>query len=248
MTASVDFSRLIYFFADNLPAPRLILWLFPVALLYSFLSLFTAGICKKALLWKTGYSRKLFHFLIFFSAFGLQLTIGIGGVFILGWAVTILLGLAIYKGDGFVLYEALARETDAPQRTHYILFSYIATFCGGILSNLLFGHFAMLGYAITGLADAVAEPVGTRFGRHHYKVFTFNRQPAYRSLEGSTAVFIATVFVAAIVIRSVFISAFSWPLILLIAFCCTITEALSPRGFDNFFLQMTATLLLYLIR
>ncbi len=248
MPASVDFSRLIYFFADNFPAPRLILWLFPVALLYSFLSLFTAGICKKAFLWKTGYSRKLFHFLIFFSAFGLQLTYGIGGVFILGWAVTILLGLAIYKGDGFILYEALARESDAPRRTHYILFSYIATFCGGVLSNLLFGHFAMLGYAITGLADAVAEPVGTRFGRHHYKVLTFNRQPAYRSLEGSTAVFTATVFVATIVLKSVFISAFSWPLILLIAFCCTIVEALSPRGFDNFFLQLTATLLLYLIR
>lgn len=245
MPAFSYFSRLIYFFADNIPPLSLILWLFPLVLVYSFCSLYLAGVCKQKFLWKTGYSRKLFHFLIFFSAFGLQTIFGIGAVFILGWAVTILLGLTIYKGDGFILYEALARETDAPKRTHYILYSYLATFCGGVLSNLLFGHFAMLGYAITGLADAIAEPAGTQFGKHHYRVFTFNKLPAYRSLEGSMAVFMTTLIVATVVIKILFVNFFSWPFILLVAICCTLTEAISPRGFDNFFLQLVAGLLLY---
>ncbi len=248
MSASFLFSRVVYFFATNFPPLSLILWLFPLSMAYSFCSLYIAGICKKSFSWKTGYSRKLFHFLIFFAAFGLQTMFGIGAVFILGWAVTILLVFSIYQGDGFILYEALARETDAPKRTHYIVYSYLATFCGGVLSNLLFGHFAILGYAVTGLADALAEPVGTKFGRHHYRVLTFNQQVAFRSLEGSLAVFTTSLFVAAIVIKVLFTALFSWPFVLLLAICCTLTEALSPRGFDNFFLQITASLLLYLFR
>jgi hypothetical protein len=44
-----------------------------------------------------------------------------------------------------MLYEAMARETDAPHRTHYIIVPYFATLIGGLASNILFGPVAVVG-------------------------------------------------------------------------------------------------------
>ena len=90
------------FFTDNFPSIKLISWFFPIAILFSFLSLFIAGFCKQTLKWRTGFSRKLFHFFIFIAAFGCQQKMGLPAVFILGWSVTLVLIYAIIKGDGNV--------------------------------------------------------------------------------------------------------------------------------------------------
>lgn len=231
------------FFWNNFPAFSLIGWLFPLTVLWSFGSLYAAGYCKRQCNWKTGYTRKLFHFLIFFTAFLYQRKFGLPGVFILGWAVTLLLSYAIFKGNGNILYEALAREKDAPHETKYIIYSYLATFFGGVLSNLLFGPFAVFGYAVTGIADAVAEPIGTRFGRHHYRVFSIDKhKKSFRSLEGSMAVFIS---VLAIIYLSPCLYFLPLSNYLWIAIVCTLVEALSPSGFDNMLLQLVASLLFH---
>jgi len=154
--------------------------------------------------------------------------------------VTVVLIFACYKGNGFMLYEAIAREKDAPYRTKYIVYSYLATFLGGVISNLLFGKFAILGYAITGIGDAIAEPVGTRFGKHQYRVFSFDKTKiSYRSIEGSLAVFIASCsiyFIAFYITQTIFPATYF--IVFIMAFICTITEALSPSGFDNMLLQI----------
>ena len=62
----------------------------------------------------------------------------------------------------------------------------------GIISSIWFGPFAIAGFLVTGLADAVAEPVGTRWGRHPYRVPSLSRTKSHRSFEGSAAVFIAS--------------------------------------------------------
>ena len=240
-----NIDKLFHFFLDNFPSLKLISWLFPISILWSFLALFMAGFCKKKLQWKTGYTRKLFHFFIFISAFFYQSYFQLQGVFILGWSVTIAILYACLKGNGNLFYEALAREKDAPFRTKYIIYSYLATFFGGVISNLLFGKFAIYGYAITGIADAIAEPIGTKFGKHQYRVFSFDKTKiSYRSIEGSFAVFAASFFIPFLILNP-FDPTFSINYVWLftIAIICTLTEAFSPSGFDNMLLQIAASFL-----
>ncbi|MBP6047978.1 MAG: hypothetical protein KA526_00715 [Chitinophagales bacterium] len=233
--------KVFNFFIDNFPSFKQLLLLFPISILWSLFSLYLAGICKQKWKWKTGYTRKLFHFLIFISAYFYQRYAGISAVFILGWSVTIVLIYAWIQNASNLFYEAIAREKDAPYRTKYIVFSYLATFLGGVLSNVFYGSYAIVGYVVTGIADAIAEPIGTRYGKHQYAVFSFDvKKKSYRSIEGSMAVFISS-FIIMIVFQG--ISDFNVQCALLafgIAMLCTLTEAFSPGGFDNFILQIVA--------
>lgn len=240
---------IIHFFTDNFPPLTLINWLFPISVIWSILALYIAGFCKKKLNWKTGYTRKLFHFFIFISAFFYQKYFALQGVFILGWSVTIVLIYACAKGNGNIYFEALARENDAPHRTKYIIYSYLATFAGGVLSNLLFGKFAVFGYVVTGIADAIAEPIGTRFGKHLYRVFSFDKnKTVHRSLEGSLAVFVGTylIYLSALYFSQIILP-LTFLLVLVMAVICTVVEAISPRGFDNLLLQIAGSFLASII-
>lgn len=237
--------NIIHFFTDNFPSFTLISWLFPISILWSFLSLYIAAFCKNNLNWKTGYTRKLFHLFIFITAFFYQKYFALQGVFILGWSVTIVLIYACAKGNGNIYFEALARENDAPHRTKYIVYSYLATFTGGVLSNLFFGKFAVFGYLITGIADAIAEPIGTRFGKHQYRVFSFDKnKTAHRSLEGSLAVFVSTylIYLSALYFSQTVLP-ITFLIVLVMAVICTVVEAISPRGFDNLLLQIAGSFL-----
>lgn len=243
-------SLLWQFFYSNFPTWHLIKIWFPISLLWSFIALYSAGICKTTFHFKTGYTRKLFHFLIFGTAFIYQQYLGLQGVFILGWSVTMVLLFSCIKGDGNLMYEALAREKDAPHRTKYIIYSYLATFIGGVLSNLFFAKWAILGYAITGIADAVAEPVGTMFGKHVYKVFSFDKaKVSIRSIEGSFAVFITSFIIIYCTLHFVYcINSLSFLLVIGMATACMFVEAISPSGFDNLLLQIIASgLVAYLL-
>ena len=238
------FDSFFSFFIDNFPPLSLFFWLFPLSIIWSFVALFFAGVCKKNLGCATGYSRKFFHFLIFISALFYQQYFSIAGVFILGWSVSIVLLYSIFKGEGNLLYEAIAREKDVPHRTKYIVYSYLATLFGGILSNFFLQPFAIFGYVVTGFADAIAEPIGTRFGNHQYRVFSFDKnKKSYRSIEGSVAVFIATfisIYAITFFTTTVHLNIFY---LAIVAFICSLAEAVSPSGFDNFILQIVATFL-----
>lgn len=236
-------SLLWQFFSTNFPTWHLIKIWFPISLLWSFIALYIAGICKTIFHCKTGYTRKLFHFLIFGTAFIYQQYLGLQGVFILGWSVTLVLIFICIKGDGNLMYEALAREKDAPHRTKYIVYSYLATFIGGVLSNIFFGSFAVFGYAITGIADAVAEPIGTRFGKHHYPVFSIHaKKTSHRSIEGSIFVWLATAIIYWMLITLFYpLVPVSVLQIIAISFICMLAEAISPSGFDNLLLQLIAS-------
>jgi phytol kinase len=152
-----------------------------------------SGVLKRRTGWPTGYTRKLFHFLIFFTAVGLHLWGGMPAVNILGAAMGVYVLLIVRAGEGNAFFEALAREKDFPRRGYFIILPYLTTALGGLLSNLFFGAFAVMGYLIGGAADAVAEPVGVRFGKHRYKVSSLRKvESTERSVEGSVSVFVAT--------------------------------------------------------
>ena len=157
-----------------------------------------------------------------------------------GGMTNLVLAFALWRGPGHPWYEALAREKDAPRRTHYVVVPYAATLLGGLAANIFFPDTAVFGYLVTGLGDAVAEPVGTRFGRRLYRVPAMTGVHAVRSLEGSAAVFLSSALslTAWLGFSPGFsFSSYCWS-VLAVTLAATVVEALSPHGWDNFTLQV----------
>lgn len=239
MHAVLDFLR------DNFPPWRTIAVGGPIALAWTFTCLAFAGWLKRSRRWKTAYTRKTFHILTFSTA-ALCLAIpgwGMPTLCLFGGMASLVILYALLVGPGNLLYEAVAREADAPRRSWYIIIPYLTTLAGGLASAILFAPAAIAGFLVTGLADAVAEPIGARFGRRRYRVLKLTRggPPSYRSLEGSLAVFLAGII--CIVVAAAISPALRWsPALIylapLIALCCAVAEAASPHGWDNLTLQL----------
>ena len=197
---------------------------------------------------RTGDTRKLFHFSIFFLATYVHASYGPAGVNLLGCLAAIYIGYCLLSGDGNPLYEAMARESDHPRRSLHILIPFLATAAGGICSLSLFGEYALFGFAICGIADAIAEPIGIRLGRHRYRSLNLpGCKASHRSFEGSLAVFAAS-FLVAVLIQCTTLNPLS-PLSLtgsllpaaVIATGATLVEGLSPHGTDNFTIQVAVS-------
>lgn len=205
---------------------------------------YLAGSLKRHAGWPTGYTRKLFHFFIFFSAVGLHLWGGMPAVNILGIEMGVFVLWAVKAGRGNFFFEAMAREKDFPRRGYFVIIPYVATAVGGLTSNLLFGACAVMGYALCGAADAVAEPVGVRFGRHKYNVPSLKRvKTSERSIEGSLSVLIVS-----LVLSFLFFHFFYGMAVihaglgsLLLSLVLVFVEALSFHGADNFSVQVAAS-------
>lgn len=242
-------NRTLEFLAANTPSLNLFILGGPPALGWSLLCLWFAGCCKRAGM-RTGYTRKIFHFLIFTSVALLQWRFGSQAVCLFGSLCSLVVFLAVWLGPGNLLYEAMAREKDEPHRTFFILVPYFTTLAGGLVSSILFGPAALAGFLVAGLGDAIGEPVGTRFGRHRYRVPSLAAVPAHRSWEGSTAVFVgscAAVALAAALSPAIGAqSGMSWK-IALIGLLSATSEAVSPHGWDNATMQVLPTWLASLL-
>ncbi len=230
--------------ALSLPSLDTILWAAPLFAAGSWAALACAARLKRAG-WKTGYTRKTFHVLTFGAAAAVQLLGGRPLLNLFGGATTLVLAYALMRGEGHPMYEALAREKDAPHRTWYIVVPYLATLAGGLCANALTGPAAVVGYLACGIGDAVGEPVGTRFGRHTYRVPAPGRVVSYRSLEGSTAVALCAwgAIVAGLAVLGAPLTLASCAVAGAIALIAAGVEAVSPHGGDNFFLIVVPAVL-----
>jgi phytol kinase len=228
------------FLAANIPSWKLLLAAGPVALGWSLSCLWFAGRCKRAGM-RTGYTRKIFHFLIFSSVAMLQWRFGSQAVCLFGSMCSLVVFYAVWRGPGNMLYEAMARENDAPHRTFFILVPYFTTLVGGLASSILFGPVALAGFLVAGVGDAIGEPIGTRFGRHKYRVPSLASVPAHRSWEGSAAVFIASCAAVALTLALSpglgAQSGISWR-VALVGLLSAAAEAVSPHGWDNATMQV----------
>jgi phytol kinase len=194
---------------------------------------------------RTGYTRKIFHCLIFLSVVVVQALWGFFAVCLFGSMVSVVVAYAVWRGSGHRFYEALAREQDRPNRTYYIVAPYFATMIGGLMSNLVFGPLALMGYLVGGLGDAAGEPVGTRWGKHRYAIPVFGKSPV-RSYEGSLGVLIVSLAALTIGIAlspELHFNIRTMVLLPLIAIACAFVEAVSPHGWDNTPMQIVPTLL-----
>ena len=238
--------RVLGFFVDNFPAWQTILLAGPLGLAWAYACLHFAGYLKTTRGWRTGYTRKTFHFLIFSSVATVHGIWGTPAVCLFGGMTTLVVFYAVFRGEGHPLYEAMAREKDSPHRTYFVVIPYFATLLGGLVSNIVFGPIAVVGYLVTGFGDAIGEPVGTRFGRHPYRVPCFGLVRAERTLEGSAAVFVASI--VAILLGMWLgtdsgIQASAILLIPVIALASALVESVSPHGWDNLTMQIIPTML-----
>jgi len=190
------------------------------------------------------YTRKVFHFAVFTGAAAVHTYWGLPGTNVYGATVATIVLAAVVAGDGNPLYEALARDTDRPKRSLFIVVPLFMTAIGGLTSALLAGPYAGVGFLVAGWGDAVGEPVGSRWGHHRYRVPSLGGVPAERSLEGSAAVF-GTAWLAATV-ALVGIGMGVGQGLVLVALACgaagAAAEAVSNHGLDNLTVQVVASL------
>jgi phytol kinase len=230
--------------SPSIPPLGTTLWLGPLIALVVLGTGYLSGWLKLRRGVRTGHTRKLFHVVVFLGAAALRVAFGVEGVNLLGGIASLQVIYALLRGEGSVLYEGLARESDRPHRSLYVVLPLIATGLGGIASSYLFGHFAVAGFVVTGLADAVAEPVGLRWGRHRYRAPGLGLGvSSERSIEGSAAVFAAS-FVSVLAALPLALGidlAATVPIALAVAAASTAVEAVSHHGLDNFTLQIAAS-------
>jgi len=231
-----------------IPTARTVILAGPVLLLFTALAASLAGWMRTVRKVDAPYTRKVFHFAIFTMAGALHLAAGLPMVTLFGVVVSGAVLYAVVRGDGFAFYESMARPSDAPRRTLFILLPLMTTAVGGLASALLFGGFAYVGYLVAGWGDAIGEPVGAAFGRTRYRVPSLGGVSATRSLEGSTAVFLVGTLAAFLGMAAGGVPpASAMAVALACGVGCTAVEAVSTHGLDNLTIQLTASGMAWLL-
>lgn len=235
-------------FLSSLPDTRTLLTVAPIAALYLGTVAWFVAYLKTARQVRTAYTRKIFHFLVFTAVSVVHLIWHLPGVTVFGITSTLLVVYTVLRGDGFAFYEALARPADAPHRTLFIVVPLITTAIGGIATNSFFPAYAYVGYLVCGWGDAVGEPVGSRWGKHQYRVPSLAGVKAQRSVEGSTAVFLVGSIAAVIGL----IAGGLLPITaLIVGFACgaagAVVEAVSTHGLDNLTTQIAGAAVAWLL-
>lgn len=236
-------------FERFLPEASILQYLLLPILLVSFIAvLFSAWLKKRG--YRTPYTRKSFHFVIFSLAGILQYYFGLQAVSLLGSIVSVIVIITVMVGSKWWFFKALARETDAPHEKKFIIIPLIATATGGIISNILFPGTAYIGYFVGGWGDAIGEPVGTKWGNHKYTVPTLFGVRATRSIEGSAAVMLLSTAIATVCLVQT--TGFEFTICLLYGAICglaaSVVEAISSHGLDNLTIQVCAAgVLQYLV-
>ncbi|MDA0329937.1 MAG: hypothetical protein O2958_13140 [Gemmatimonadetes bacterium] len=224
-----------------IPSPRVALMVAALAVVVgSGGAIFVASLRGRGV--RVAYTRKIFHFLVFTTAAVVHVVWALPGTVVFGAVIAGMVLAAVLSGEGQPFYEALARDSDRPHRTLFILVPLLTTAIGGLASALLAGPFAAVGYLAAGWGDAVGEPVGARWGRHPYRVPSLAGVPATRTLEGSAAVFVVASAGSMLAVWTLGAGGASWWVGLICGAAAAVVEAASNHGLDNLTVQVAASL------
>lgn len=220
----------------------------PVSLLYVGMASRFSGWLRTGRGLDVAYTRKVFHFAIIPLAGIVQVFVGLPGTVVYGTTVSGFVLHALWRGDRSPFYRALARPSDRPHRSLFIFVPLVMTGLGGVLSNLMFGSLSTVGYWVCGVGDAVAEPVGRRWGHHEYQVPSLAGVPATRSYQGSAAVFAAGAAAACLALSLSGVEGGEvWRVGLACGGVSCGVEAFSNHGLDNLTIQLAASGTAYLL-
>lgn len=218
-----------------------------------------------------GYTRKTLHFCSFFLPFGInKLFPTQGNIFVTlikFWCVLIVYLLASKMirrkfWISAIIFRSIDRPEDRPYTLSWMVSQFVASsIVLGLFSYLWiyfedmkdgdnnFEDLSLIVVLINGLGDGLAEPVGIKFGKHKYKTRALYYDGKFwngeftRSYEGSSVVFLVSMMSLGI-----FYYIFTiWQLVIAFIFIpiiMTLTEAYSPRTWDNPFLSLVGSLLL----
>ncbi|MCI5052530.1 MAG: hypothetical protein MRY21_05275 [Simkaniaceae bacterium] len=236
----------VYFWDDftdrYIPPPETIILLGPLLVIYTMLCGSYVSYLRADRGVRTSYTRKVFHFLIFFLAGLLQLSVNIPGLVLFGIIVGCGVLYGCWRGAGYAFYEALARDSDGEYKKAFVIIPLVLTGLGGLMGYFFFGNFVVVGIFVTGWGDAVGEVAGVTFGKHHFKGPPIFGLGATKTLEGSFAIFLASLLAAIFSMAMLGVGPLQilWiaPIIGLLG---AGMEALSIRAVDNFFVQMVAS-------
>lgn len=198
--------------------------------------------------WRDGDTRKIFHVVIFTTASLLRLFAGIGPVAVFGTIVFCGVLLAVRRGEGDLVFEAMARQSDRPRRGLHVVVPLIATALGGVTAHLVAGPLAAPVILVGGWGDAVGEPVGIRWGRHRFRVPTIAGVTATRSVEGTTAVWLASCLAAFLGLWGLgYAPAEALGAAAIVGTTATAVESISPHGLDNFTILVASAFVIRII-
>jgi len=188
-----------------------------------------------------GYTRKIFHFVAFISIAGFlrYAPTDITLIFIVVGTIYIL--IACFSNNGFLWFDGISRKSDSPHEKLYVILPMISTIFGLGVSWAIFGHpFVEIGMLCVAIGDAIAEPIGIKWGKHKFKVYSLIGKASERSLEGSLSVLFACSLIIFFTTNNIMTS-------FLIGVIISIIEAISPRGTDNFTVLVSASWGLWLM-
>ncbi len=191
--------------------------------------------------WKTNYTRKVVHFLLYLFGWIFVISLPFRIVEVYGGAIGVIGLGALLWGNGNRIYEAIAREQDEPVRWLYLLIPYLSSAIGSVIAYLFWPETWLVGLVCTGVGDAVGEPFGARFGKHKYRVPTITGIVSYRSIEGSMAVVFISIIGSAIALSLSYNFVASILVGVVVGIGVGLVEAVSPHGLDNLTITLTAS-------
>lgn len=211
---------------------------------------FLNGMMVKHLNVRVNYTRKINHFFLFFlpifinsmlpfTQSTMSTLIGMGlMIAILGIYTEPIRSRVRWIGISFLSFD---RPEDRPYTMLWLMTQVIA---GSIVIIPLFIYFNSINMIpliyipilINGIGDGLAEPVGIRFGKHHYETRALFTSKRYvRTVEGSACVFITSI-VTMVLFKDYFSGTQFMAALIIIPIIMTLVEALSPHTWDTPFL------------
>lgn len=227
-------------------------FLFPLINILLFLGMaYLLGQLVKRHAWPVGYTRKILAFVVLLAPFGIlalwprwfaepSLPAGLIGYLIcIGLLTSPLRRRAEFLRTAFA---AIDRPEDQPLTILWLVTSFLAMMVVvGMWLFLLPAHYLFVALFISGVGDALAEPVGIAFGRHKYQTRALWTDRTYtRSLEGSACVLVSGFVAITILVGLGPANQFSGAEIvlagLLIPLAGALAEARSPHTWDQPFI------------
>ncbi len=209
-----------------------------ISIIFVFLIIGTASLMKKLNILSTEGSRKFIHIgvsnwwiiaMIFFDN-------NISAAIVPG--LFVIINYISYKKQIFNAMERDGSKKDLG--TVYYAISLL-TLSLITFKNKDFAYIGALGILIMGYGDGFAAIIGTKYGKHKFKIFGNDK-----SIEGSLAMFLCS-FLVSIVILYMFnpfnVLLYSFILALL----STVLELLSPFGLDNLTVPLGSAMFFYII-